>query len=795
MLLSETEYKARLKMERQDKARRKTDPALKEKVTSRYRVLRVHHPELTFEVGTELTDKAYQKAQRDFKAFEGERTYEVPEGHYYKASEDKPIFAAEAVVSKKIWRVTEVFDPACPYQIGQELANADYQKACKKYPGFKQGDLLTQTALETWKAPLAAEKVTHRVTEVKPGFTAEALTGEEKIWRVTEVFDPACPYQVGQELADADYQKACKDTFGLTQGELLTQADRTKAKDALKTGQAIAEPVTHVSALEYKGLLETDRTFKAKVTPRYRVLRLNNAACKLEVGEVLTEEKHRKLQQDFKGFDVEVVYGVDSNTYINPKGKEVALNVKSGNLITSNDINSRTPLRYITEEDYDDLLVRYPGVSTDEGKPALRMYIEVVDDNNYSITAVYNPDCPLQENQLLPSKKLTALYRRFKGFDVVRYYDVPCRGQSVSRRLSKKAYRNQRKTDPTLGKRAVSVYRVVRVHHPKCAFEVGTELTQKEYKQGTEDFRGFEAQVNRTPHLIPAGYSFKESINGEKVEVGSPLAELHEKTANMDIVAGIPRVTDLFEARRPKREDAAEIAEIEGFIESAGSKAGVPTYRIVHEGHESRLYAIQDEKRIFTEGDWVEAGQPLTDGYLNPHDILEIGRVFIGDTPIEGEEAIWAYLVEEIQKVYGARAINDKHLEAIVRQMLTKVRVIDPGDTPFHQNSEVPRSRFAQVNEKVMDAGGEPATGEPILQGISRASLSTDSFISAASFQQTTKVLTDAAVTGQTDKLFGLKENVILGRLIPAGSGFGDFQHLEITAITDEQVEAEEVAE
>ena len=795
--LSETEYKARLKMERQDKARRKTDPTLKDKVTSRYRVLRVHHPELTFEVGTELTDKEYQKAQRNFKAFEVERTYEVPEGRYYKASVDKPIFAAEALVeSKKIWRVTEVFDPACPYQIGQELANADYQKACKKYPGFKQGDLLTQTALETWKDPLAAEKVTHRVTEVKPGFTAEALTGGEKSWRVTEVFDSACPYQVGQELAESDYQKVCKDTHGLTQGELLTQADLTKAKDALKTGQAIAAPVTHVSALEYKGLLETDRTFKAKVTPRYRVLRVNNQECGLEVGEGLTEEKHRKLQQDFKGFDVEVVYGVDSNTYINPKGKEVALNVKSGNLITSNDINSRMPLRYITEEDYDDLIVRYPGVNTDEGKPALRMYIEVVDYDCYSITAVYNPDCPLQENQRLPSKKLPALYRKFKGFDVVRYYDVPCSGQSVSRRLSAKAYRNQRKTDPTLEKRAVSVYRVVRVHHPKCAFEVGTELTQKEYKQGMEDFRGFEAQVNRTPYPIPAGYSFKKSIKDKEVkDVDNPLAELHERTANMDIVAGIPRVTDLFEARRPKRDEAAEIAEIEGYIESAGSKAGVPTYRIVHEGHESRLYAIQDEKRLFTEGDWVEAGQPLTDGYLNPHDILEIGRVFIGDVPIEGEEAIWAYLIEEIQKVYGARAINDKHLEAIVRQMLTKVRVINPGDTPFHQNSEIPRSRFAQVNEKVVDAGGEPATGEPILQGISRASLSTDSFISAASFQQTTKVLTDAAVTGQTDKLFGLKENVILGRLIPAGSGFGDFQHLEITAITDEQVEAEEVSE
>ena len=672
---------------------------------------------------------------------------------------------------KKIWRVTEVLDPSFPDQIGDELTDANYRKARKKYPGFNQGDLVTQAALETWKGNLAAEKVTHRLTEVEPGFTT---------------------------------------------GELFTQAE---ADDASKTGQAIAEPVTDLSELEYKGLLETDRTFKAKVTPRYRVLRVNNPKCGLKVGEVLTAEKHRKLQQDIKGFDVKVVYGVNSSTYLDPRGKEIALNVKQGNRITSNDINSRTRLRYITEEDYDNLHARYPGVSTDEGEPALRMYIEI-EEATYSVTAVYHPECPLQANQQLEAKDRTKHSRKFKGFDAVRYYDVPCSGQSVSRRLSEKAYRTQKKTDPTLEKRAVSVYRVVRVHHPKFAYEVGTELTQKEYKQCAEEYRGFEVEVNRTPHLIPAGYSFKKSIKGEKVEVGEPLAELHEKTANMDIVAGIPRVTDLFEARRPKREDAAEIAEIEGYIESAGTKRGVPTYRIVHGEHESRLYEILDEKwratedekrratedkkrratedkkRRVTEGDWVEAGQPLTEGLLNPHDILSIGRVFIEGVPIDGDEALWTYLVEEIQKVYGARAINDKHLEAIVRQMTRKVRVIAPGDTQFPHNSEVPRQKFNEVNAKVIAEDGEPATGESILQGISRASLSTDSFISAASFQQTTKVLTDAAVKGQKDKLFGLKENVILGRLIPAGSGLSDFQHLEITEVdTDEEMEAPESAE
>ena len=155
--------------------------------------------------------------------------------------------------------------------------------------------------------------------------------------------------------------------------------------------------------------------------------------------------------------------------------------------------------------------------------------------------------------------------------------------------------------------------------------------------------------------------------------------------------------------------------------------------------------------------------------------------------PIEGEEAVWAYLVDEVQKVYGNGIINDKHVEVIVRQMLTKVRIIDPGDTNFYPNDEVHRREFQRVNTKILDKGGAPATGEPILQSISKASLSTDSFISAASFQQTTKVLTDAAVSGQTDKLFGLKENVILGRLIPAGSGFSDFQNLEVSDESQEE--------
>ena len=293
----------------------------------------------------------------------------------------------------------------------------------------------------------------------------------------------------------------------------------------------------------------------------------------------------------------------------------------------------------------------------------------------------------------------------------------------------------------------------------------------------------------RVPHVIPADYSFSLS-EGDTIRKGETLAELHERTANLDIVAGIPRVTDLFEARRLKRGDAAQIAEIEGYVRSAGTKAGVPTYRIEHEDYKSGLYQIPDEKRLVAEGDWVDAGEPLTSGFLNPHDILSIGRTTIEGVPVEGEEAVWAYLVDEVQKVYGKGTIKDKHVEVIVRQMLTKIRITDPGDTDFYLNEEVQRKRFERINSEVVEKGETPATGEPILQSISKASLSTDSFISAASFQQTTKVLTDAAVSGQTDQLFGLKENVILGRLIPAGSGFSSFQNLEISAVEQEMAEA-----
>ena len=184
--------------------------------------------------------------------------------------------------------------------------------------------------------------------------------------------------------------------------------------------------------------------------------------------------------------------------------------------------------------------------------------------------------------------------------------------------------------------------------------------------------------------------------------------------------------------------------------------------------HEYRI--PRGKHLIVREGDTVSAGDRLTDGPINPHDILSV----------LGENEVQAYLVDEVQEVYRAAGehINDKHVETIVSQMLRKVRVVSPGDTEFLVGDEVPRVAFRKENRQITEAGGEPATGEPILQGITKAALSTESFISAASFQQTTNVLTTAAISGKRDELRGLKENVIMGHLIPAGSGVPQYRQI-----------------
>ena len=253
--------------------------------------------------------------------------------------------------------------------------------------------------------------------------------------------------------------------------------------------------------------------------------------------------------------------------------------------------------------------------------------------------------------------------------------------------------------------------------------------------------------------------------NGQEVQAGDVVARIpRESSKTRDITGGLPRVAELFEARRPK--DYAIISGAEGRIEFG--KDYKTKRRIVvvpdEEGVDPTEYLIPKGKHITVqEGDYVREGDLLMDGNPVPHDILEV----------LGVEALARYLVKEIQDVYRLQGvkINDKHIEVVVRQMLQKVEIGDPGDTIFLTGEQVDREEFEEINERTKANAGEVATAIPVLQGITKASLQTKSFISAASFQETTRVLTEAAVNGKVDTLDGLKENVIVGRLIPAGTG------------------------
>jgi DNA-directed RNA polymerase subunit beta' len=260
---------------------------------------------------------------------------------------------------------------------------------------------------------------------------------------------------------------------------------------------------------------------------------------------------------------------------------------------------------------------------------------------------------------------------------------------------------------------------------------------------------------------------------GQAVSAGDVLSKIpRETTKTKDITGGLPRVAELFEARRPK--DAAVISEIDGRVEFGGTVKGMRKLVIRDENDESKEYLISRSKHInVLEGDEVKAGEPLMDGPINPHDILDV----------LGEQELQRYLVNEIQEVYRLQGvqINDKHIEVIVRQMLKRVRIETAGDTNFLVGEHVDKVLFLEENQRVMASGETPATAKPLLLGITKASLSTDSFISAASFQETTKVLTEAAITGARDELRGLKENVIMGRLIPAGTGMKWYRETTIS--------------
>ncbi len=276
--------------------------------------------------------------------------------------------------------------------------------------------------------------------------------------------------------------------------------------------------------------------------------------------------------------------------------------------------------------------------------------------------------------------------------------------------------------------------------------------------------------------------------DGDYVKAGDLLAKTPRQFGKTkDITGGLPRVAELFEARQPK--DPAIISHIDGRVELGGATKGMRKVRIIPDVGKEREYTIPPGKHLNVQaGDRVYAGQRLTDGPVIPQDILEV----------QGEDALRNYLLDEIQQVYRLQGVrtNDKHIEVIIRQMLRKVRVKDnPGDTPFLADEEVDKIKFQAVNEQTLAKGGRPAEAEPILQGITKAALSTESFVAAASFQQTTRVLTDAALSGKRDYLRGLKENVIIGHLIPAGTGSPHYQNTAIELSKDVQEDYEELLE
>ncbi|QRN81548.1 MAG: DNA-directed RNA polymerase subunit beta' [Nocardiopsis sp. BM-2018] len=259
---------------------------------------------------------------------------------------------------------------------------------------------------------------------------------------------------------------------------------------------------------------------------------------------------------------------------------------------------------------------------------------------------------------------------------------------------------------------------------------------------------------------------------GDKVLAGDLLAKTGRQISKTkDITGGLPRVAELFEARQPK--SPAVISHIDGIVELGGTAKGMRKLKVIPEVGKEREYTIPPGKHLNVQtGDRVYAGQRLTDGPVIPQDILDV----------QGEEALRRYLLDEVQQVYRLQGVhtNDKHIEVIIRQMLRKVRIKDdPGDTPFLAQEEVDKIRFAEINEQTQRRDGRPAEAEPVLQGITKAALSTESFVAAASFQQTTRVLTEAALSGKRDYLRGLKENVIIGHLIPAGTGHPIYQRTQ----------------
>ena len=766
-------------------------------VTPKYRVTRVQHPKLSLSVGSQLTEAEIDQLRAEV------RQGVSGEWHYLDAETGERI-AIESLTATSGTASSERTngDADSPNTANASGRDASFNrvyciteidKRASKDFGFKVGDEVAPEAIAPLLNPFEVETKPVYVVHTEIGeFTADqTLTSREyedarteyqhlerafKVEKqdverhyVTAVYHPECTFTEGEELSETALTRAHKRFTGFNAQRLRHRITHIYHPDCpLKPSELISDSEKKQLDERYPGFTtsESKRTAGGFAAERmYRVTAVNHSDCPLQVGSLLTQKESSANRRQYKGFDVARHYEV---THIEDGTTALSAGQR------------------LTEIEYK--AFRKTDATLPEKVKSL-----------YHVVSVHHPELDVKVETELSEEEYKSYHRQFKGFDVELVYQVTEDKRDVDEPLEvgtilpAKEYRALDKANLQI------THTVTEVSHPHFQYAVGDELSEEDYNEAVKRYPGFEVDElslrmrievetsdgNRVPHVIPTGYSFSLT-EGDSIRKGETLAELHERTANLDIVAGIPRVTELFEARRPKRGEAAEIAEIEGYVQSAGTKSGIPAYRIEHEGHQSRLYQIPDEKRRVAEGDWVHAGEPLTDGYLNPHDILSIGRTTIEGVPVEGDEAVWSYLVDEVQKVYGKGTINDKHVEAIVRQMLTKIRITDPGDTNFYPNDEVQRKQFERVNSEIEETGGMPAAGEPILQSISKASLSTDSFISAASFQQTTKVLTDAAVSGQTDKLFGLKENVILGRLIPAGSGFSSFQNLEVSAIEPE---------